>query len=76
MFIFLVTLVYLDNIFLCKEVIFKMKYEMSCDDGFMVQSKSKDEAASMAAWHIMMNHPKERMSMSDVMKNVKVAKEM
>ncbi len=53
-----------------------MKYEMTCDDGFMVQSSSKDEVAGMAGWHIMMNHPKESLTMSDMMKKVKMAKEM
>lgn len=53
-----------------------MKYEMDCDDGFMVQSGKKEEVAGMIAWHVMMNHPEMKMSMNDAMKKVKVAKAM
>jgi predicted small metal-binding protein len=52
------------------------KYESDCDDGFMVQSTSKDEVAGMIGWHVMMQHPNMKMSMEDAMKKVKVAKAM
>lgn len=54
----------------------KTKYEASCDDGFHVQSHSKEEVASMTGWHVMMNHPDMKMSMKDAIAKVKMAKEM
>ena len=42
------------------------KYQMNCDDHFMVQSDSKDEVINMAAMHIMTMHPKEKLSKNDV----------
>jgi hypothetical protein len=52
----------------------KGKYEMTCDDGFKVASDDKQEVASLGAWHVMMKHPKEKMSMSDAMNKVTMAK--
>jgi hypothetical protein len=52
----------------------KMEFQMTCEDGYMIKSKSKEEVAGMGAWHVMMMHPKEKVSMEDMMKSVKPAK--
>ncbi|MFH0977799.1 MAG: hypothetical protein V1837_00715 [Candidatus Woesearchaeota archaeon] len=50
-----------------------MEYQMTCEDGFTVRSKSKDEVAGMGVWHVMMMHPNEKISMNDALKMVKPA---
>jgi predicted small metal-binding protein len=49
----------------------KMEYEIDCDDGFRVHSKSKDEVANMGAMHVMTMHPTMKVSGEDIMKKVK-----
>ena len=51
-----------------------MKYEMTCEDGFSVQSKDKNEVAGMGVWHVMMAHPTKKTSMADMAKMVKPVK--
>jgi len=49
----------------------KMRYIMACDDGFVVESESKDEASSLGAMHVLIMHPTEKISGREMKKMVK-----
>jgi len=54
----------------------KKRYEMICSDGFRVQSGSKEEVATLAEWHLMLQHPEIQMSTTYALERVTVVKEI
>ena len=49
---------------------------MICSDGFRVQSGSKEEVATLAEWHLMLQHPEIQMSTTYALERVTVVKEI